>query len=138
MEIDDNTAKWLVEMLWNEDDPGFTYPRPPNKGFMVAGGGYSEKLDWTDFCAKAGNDLAVVKLRISVLVQSFARFKVHDGRYIGGWYSSDDNTVWIEESQHFYTRDLAYRRAKEWKQKEIYDLKNKCSVKVEDMYNAGT
>lgn len=133
MDLSESQARSLAERLFK--DNGFTYPTPPNRGWMVGGTGTCIKRPYSEYCRdNADNELMFQRLVRDILRVASS---IDRGGYLGGWFEqngdSTDYIIYLEESERFVTKDRAIAVAKRRKEVAIYSLAEKRSIKLDEL-----
>lgn len=99
---------------------GYTFPEPPEAGFMVGGEVKESVLNLSDFTADA--------------VLMFASWHAHKldetGTYVGSWINSETGKVHLDVAVRVDDKWLAIALAKQRGKLSIWDLKKGSEVKV--------
>lgn len=132
MKLDQDISEKLAKQLF--EDFGFTFPRPPHSGWMVGGAGDSLKKLYSAYQPFTTNDALFTKVGKDIV--AVAKNIGRTG-YVGGWLEPDPNAqeyvIFLEESEHFITKDRAIQVAKQRGEKAIYSLKDKRAYKLEEL-----
>lgn len=125
MKISEDEAKDLASRMI--DEGGFTFPRPPAKGYMVGGCGVVLVIPAADLSKESQSAEYILANHIIAIGLQVSR-----DNYLGGWADRADMAFHIEESHHYITRDAALLFARKWKQKAVFNLTTKTSENLSD------
>ena len=120
-EVSPKTIKTIIERLSETKTPGVTIDlrtgKEPKTGFICSKKGFEKPVKLGDFDA---NKKKVIEDYIDKNIEELNK----QGAHFGGWVVKSEDTVYLDVSRKFDTRQDAVRAMFDNEQDAIYDVKN--------------
>jgi GNAT superfamily N-acetyltransferase len=120
-QVSTKTMKTIIERLSETKTPGVTIDlrtgKEPKTGFICSKQGFEKPVKLKDFDADK-------KKAIEDYIDKNIEELNKEGAHFGGWVVKSEDTVYLDVSRKFDTRQDAVRAMYDNKQEAIYDVKN--------------
>jgi len=120
-QVSAKTMKTIIERLSETKTPGVTIDlrtgKEPKTGFICSKQGFEKPVKLKDFDA---NKKKTIEDYIDKNIEELNK----EGAHFGGWVVKSEDTVYLDVSRKFDTRQDAVRAMYDNKQEAIYDVKN--------------
>jgi GNAT superfamily N-acetyltransferase len=128
-QVSTKTMKTIIERLSETKTPGVTIDlrtgKEPKTGFICSKQGFEKPVKLKDFDADK-------KKAIEDYIDKNIEELNKEGAHFGGWVVKSEDTVYLDVSRKFDTRQDAVRAMYDNKQEAIYDVKNDSYIYKKD------